>query len=490
MPITPINAEIPLQGINPVTTFKDLASANDLQSQMSLRQQQQRNAVTVDAQNKLALEQTQKDQADQQTLQQHMGDPLNQDALRKGDLSGLYGKVQPKTIVGLQNALVESQKNAALLDKDTLANNATRHDSLQKGIDGLLQLPEDQRAAAYGGMVQSMKQSGLLKGIDLPDQLPDYTDKNLNQVAGVNSVYGGIYDAAMKRKGEQAKTDQAAAETTKAQAETAAKNAGIPTTIAEGKIKTAQAANMSTEGLLPEEQAKQAHEKAQLVHEDAALADTAAYHKGELGLKAAANDRENKIFDATYGSGANPALQGVEKSQRSAAAAQAQKAGLEYNQAQAAADEMKSIIDLARSGNKVAYSYAPTTGVFTINSANGVKRVNMAEIHSYAGAGSALDKVEGFLGKQISGASIPPDVLNDMEKLHAQLSSNSFKSYTDKLQTTNNVYRSNFLPATPPPKEALPPPPPAIKVGDLVMYNGANHKVKAVRPDGKVDLEP
>ncbi len=40
----------------------------------------------------------------------------------------------------------------------------------------------------------------------------------------------------------------------------------------------------------------------------------------------------------------------------------------------------------AKKGNKLAYAYEPVLGVLTINTAAGVKLINMPEITSYAGA--------------------------------------------------------------------------------------------------------
>lgn len=130
----------------------------------------------------------------------------------------------------------------------------------------------------------------------------------------------------------------------------------------------------------------------------------------------------------------------------SAAASQYEKASTEYAGARAASEEMQSLIDLAKSGNKVAYAYSPTTGVLTINSANGVKRVNMAEIRSYSDAGSAVDRITGWLGKQISGASLPKDILEDMQQVHENLGKTAQQKYANEVQATNATYGSRFNP--------------------------------------------
>jgi len=142
----------------------------------------------------------------------------------------------------------------------------------------------------------------------------------------------------------------------------------------------------------------------------------------------------------------NSALANVPPHLVAPATADATKVAQEYADATSAADDMRTFIAEARAGNKIAYAYSPTEGVLTLNTARGVKRVNMPEIHSYAGAGSAWDRVTGFLGKQASGASIPADVLNDMEALHRAIASNAQTKYGNKLKSINQNYGSNFQP--------------------------------------------
>ncbi len=203
----------------------------------------------------------------------------------------------------------------------------------------------------------------------------------------------------------------------------------------------------------PEEQARldlQARANEQTATHNAATEKNATallnVAQGRLGVEQKHADIAQNIYDQTYGSGANPALQGVEPKLRVQASTAAQKAADEYTKAVESTGNMKSILDLARSGNKVAYAYAPTTGVLTINTANGVKRVNMAEIKSYGGAGSALDRVEGWLGKQATGASIPKDILDNMEQVNKTISDNAGSAYNTKLGSINQNYRSNFQP--------------------------------------------
>ena len=166
----------------------------------------------------------------------------------------------------------------------------------------------------------------------------------------------------------------------------------------------------------------------------------------ELGISAARLGVERQRFQAETGAQGNQALANVPLNQRNAALADAVKAGNEAAQAQHAADEMNDFINLARSGNKVAYAYSPVTGVLTINSANGSKRVNLNEIEAYGGAGSALDAAKGWFGKKLTGASVDDSVLNDMQQVHTTLAGAAQDMYKRKLDVVNGTYKSAFTP--------------------------------------------
>jgi hypothetical protein len=172
-----------------------------------------------------------------------------------------------------------------------------------------------------------------------------------------------------------------------------------------------------------------------------------AVSQAHLNIARRADARAEQVYQNTYGPGANEALVGVDPKLRVQATTNAQKAADEYSKAVESTGNMQSIIDLARSGNKVAYAYAPTTGVLTINTAQGVKRVNMPEIKSYGGAGSAMDQIEGWFGKQTSGASIPADILKSMEEVNKSISDSAAKNYDTKLGSINQNYHANFKPS-------------------------------------------
>ena len=176
-----------------------------------------------------------------------------------------------------------------------------------------------------------------------------------------------------------------------------------------------------------------------------AFATNPDVQKGKIDVARAEGAARADVENA-QSRGSNAALAHVAPHLVVPAAAAAEKAGSEYADAVAAARDMGTFVDLAKAGNKIAYSYSPTEGVLTLNTGRGVKRVNMSEIESYGGAGSAFDRVEAFLGKQASGASIPDDVLNDMATLHQSIVDNAKQTYASKLKVVNQNYGSSFSP--------------------------------------------
>jgi hypothetical protein len=139
-------------------------------------------------------------------------------------------------------------------------------------------------------------------------------------------------------------------------------------------------------------------------------------------------------------------LAGVPPALAPAAASEATKVDQAYTQAQQAANDMQSMVDMAKKGNKVAYAYSPVTGVLQINVAGQTKRINTTEIEQYGGAGSALDRIKGFIGKQTEGKSIPDNILNDMAEVSQSYSGNARKKYESDIAGLNSRYGAKFQP--------------------------------------------
>jgi hypothetical protein len=188
--------------------------------------------------------------------------------------------------------------------------------------------------------------------------------------------------------------------------------------------------------------------RAEMAQTAAHQAATEAIERGQLGVAQRRENREQNIYNQTYGPGANPALVGVDPKLRTAAAAAAQKAADEIVKAGRTADEMENFINLARAGNKAAYANMPVAGVLEITTSNGMTRINRNELEAYGGAGSLLDKLKGKIGGAVSGAKIPKDVLDDIEQLHNSIRQGAENAYNQKLDAINQNYHANFKPVT------------------------------------------
>ena len=318
--------------------------------------------------------------------------------------------------------------------KEGLAMAQQAHSYMDDQIEAAKSAPPDSQQKAYQEALDNVR--------SYYSQFPDGPAKQmgLDEIASAPPLYNPQW---IDQKHAHLKTQASLIEDSLKRAQT---------TEAEGKGFQAQQEGNLFAARTPGAQAESTiqQQQAEMDPQERALAGNLFY--GAAGGDAKARkalqfETSQKIATAQAGvAGGNSALRGVPPHLVPAATADATKVGQEFMDATAAARDMKTFVDLAKSGNKIAYAYSPTEGVLTLNTARGVKRVNMAEIGSYSGAGSAQDRIMAFLGKQTSGASIPDDVLNDMETLHQSIAANAQQTYGSKLKVINQNYGSSFQP--------------------------------------------
>ena len=117
-----------------------------------------------------------------------------------------------------------------------------------------------------------------------------------------------------------------------------------------------------------------------------------------------------------------------------------------YQTARSSADELRSLVSQAQSGNKIAASQqALATAAATIRSF-GLNRINMAEIGMPAGAGSAADKVSNFLGKWTEGQPVDPGLQKDMLAVADALEAVATKKYLETHTGINKLYGTQLPP--------------------------------------------
>lgn len=489
----PLSVNPPAQPTNIMASLGQLMSIRDAASQIALRNQQTLQAQQQTQNIQAEQQQRNRDLADQDTLQKSLTDPDHPEyakAAGSGDFSFLNGKVQPKSQVAWKASSLDSQQKAALLDKDTLANSAARHQEIEKSLTGLYQMAQDPKqgpaaaAQAYPTMLAHLQGEGYLKDLN-PAAIPDSIDgrpETIAQLAAQNGLYQGLYEKALADKKEQTATEESAAAAAASRA-TAAKS-GVETAKEQLSLDAMRKAVADQQAggahpidsVLPASVDKTANAAFKANYDvamryggpEAALkvVSEAAQHAGQIGTEtnpavmqartnqAVATDRATapiKVQTAVQtqqalNAGSNAAFSTVPPHLVPTATAAAQKAGTDIVGAINSANEMKQIISEARGGNKVAYAFAPVTGVLTINSANGTKRMNMAEINQYGGAGSVADHVQQWFGTHVTGDRIPEDILKDMEALHGSLEKNSENTYRNAITNVNTNFGSKINP--------------------------------------------
>ena len=118
--------------------------------------------------------------------------------------------------------------------------------------------------------------------------------------------------------------------------------------------------------------------------------------------------------------------------------------------------QLRDFIAAAQSGNKSAPGMIPIEQVRSL-----VNRVNRTELESVSsGAGSALDRVQGFFNKEYKGQPIPPDILRDSAKLAALQEQNAIQKRDLNMKLLGAKYGApnlrgmdfgQYMPATAPP---------------------------------------
>ncbi|GEM_PF-5698664 len=400
----------------------------------ALMQGQQLSAAELQSRN-LQNQQLQMSLQGQQRVMEAMKDP----AWNPTDIDSAYRLLQKHSVpVANQENVIKfistMRDGLAKANSENLKFAQDAHSFFDDQFQSVKSAPDEKKQSAYQDAISAAKSYAA----NVPD--PNTRQNLLAEIAQAPALYDSqfIDNEHAKLRTMQYLVEEGLKTAQTREASEKARQAGNEADLATAKIPGAKA------------QSAVEQQNASLTPQGRALAGNLFYQAagGDAQAKQALQlETSQKVAAAQAGTANVPdALKGVAPHLVGPAAAAAEKAGNEYSDAVAAARDMKTFVDLARSGNKIAYAYSPTEGVLTLNTARGVKRVNMPEIASYGGAGSALDRVKAFLGKQTSGASIPDSVLNDMESLHQAIAANAQSNYTNKLKNTNSTYGSNFRP--------------------------------------------
>lgn len=198
--LTQIANPQPVQIANPLTIQQAQGALQAQQQQRQLAQQEQQL-------NAIKLQQAQADLDSQRALQQaysESGGVITPDTFAK---AAQYG-ASPQAIMNLQNLHVAQQQAAAKLQSDQLANHQVQTGIARDTLAPLLDMPEDEAAQKYPGVVGGLIKNGTISTQDMqaaglsPVQYPGH-DEMQHWVNGLNG-----YNQTLKN--EQANRESAA----------------------------------------------------------------------------------------------------------------------------------------------------------------------------------------------------------------------------------------------------------------------------------------
>lgn len=190
-------------------------------------------------------------------------------------------------------------------------------------------------------------------------------------------------------------------------------------------------------GLSPEAQ--------QGVQKDIAVATNPQIQHGKEAVAAAEGAAKANI-ELQFARGSNAALATVPKELIAPATGAAEKANKEFADAKSVSDRMAATMDAAKNGNVVSYQIIPEEGTLQITTSQGVHRINKTEIDQYEGGGSLWQRLEGHLGKALTGKSIPDSVMKDMTEIQNIQAKGAQSRYENTLSSINQTYGSTFKP--------------------------------------------
>jgi hypothetical protein len=108
--------------------------------------------------------------------------------------------------------------------------------------------------------------------------------------------------------------------------------------------------------------------------------------------------------------------------------------------ARTSADTLRDVVSAAKAGNKVAGSLQSLETTMAAIRAQGLNRVNTAEIGATGDAGSLWDRISGYIGKRAEGQPVPADIQKDMIEFADILDKAAVKKYNDAHDAVNSLY--------------------------------------------------
>lgn len=470
----PIDPSIPLQA-QPVQVPNLLNSAAQLMglrnsvTEQALRQAQiqQANAVTADTQ--AQAQQRARDVADNNTIQEAMGDSAKYKAIAQGDYSSILGKVAPSAIDSLETKRLAFIDKKLTQSKESNENEQSARTAIANGIDGLLQFKNpdgttnfdainDQLQNFISGHAENFRTLGIDPSTMGAQQITD--EKGLNAFKSHLGVEHELTQIALERQKEQAAiaASGATAANETAQGKKADTDREEKQLIIDQvkKSLTPQAGQHPVDAVLDPKVDPQANVsfKAEYDNTPLSFGDNPNAGKEAVLQRAAAHaaalsptSRQKKVDDAVsvqtaverakaamapgvLGAIADPAV-------RSEVMRQADKAENDYATKAGDADRLLAGVQAARSGNQAAASMLTMQEVRSI-----VSRVTQQEV-AQAGGASVARRVDNAFSKGWDG--VPSEAtLKDLEDFANVSKKAAANTRTNALGTLDKNYGSKF----------------------------------------------
>ena len=422
------------ENIQRLLAIKSMLGQQALQpGQLQLQQQQIEGATQ---ENQLRAQQIKDSQLFMEGMQKSKGsDDVFGDALDYGRQNGMSGQ----GYLQMSNQLLARQKELGGVQAQDLANASKIYDQAAGVLESYrAALKNDPSSAPAAWSDATQKATALYQQVppsvrgaapfQLPQQAPD--DKTLDALeAGMLGGKQSIESAYQKARGAQlANSEDVLAASVAKGGEEGAAAQKVLDAMATYKASTA-AKTTAAETPAKVQQAQQVETATQPIKVGTAGAEESA--------RLAAQQKS--------AAGSNAALASVPPKLVAPATEAAQKAGNDYAQAQSVAQRLQQMMDDAKAGNVVSYQLLPEEGALQVTTSQGVHRINMAEIQNYGG-GSLWQRMQGHLGRQLTGKSIPDSVLNDMSEMQRVQQQGAQDKYNNTLKSINQNYGANFQP--------------------------------------------